>query len=88
MLLASVWTIVLPFVDLQRCKAAGADPALTTLFVRVWLFTLYTCSFESVLFDRGNPSWFTMLIAIFGLRYLSSARLSYDDTHQGPLAKS
>lgn len=74
--LAIVWTLVLPFVDLQRCRRVGADPALTRMFLRMWLFAVYTCSFESVLFDRGDPHWFTMLVAMFGLRYLSVARLT------------
>jgi O-antigen ligase len=76
--LAIVWTMVLPFRDLQRCKAIGAHPELTTLFVRLWLFGVYTCSFESFLFDRGNPNWFTMLVAMFGLRYLATSRLSVE----------
>jgi len=74
--IAIVWTLVLPFIDLQRCRRVGADPALTRLFLRMWLFAVYTCSFESVLFDRGDPHWFTMLVAMFGLRYLSVARLT------------
>lgn len=74
--IAILWTLVLPFIDLQRCRRIGADPALTRLFMRIWLFAAYTCSFESVLFDRGDPHWFTMLVAMFGLRYLSVARLT------------
>ncbi|HMK79911.1 MAG TPA: O-antigen ligase [Xanthobacteraceae bacterium] len=69
------WTVLLPFLDLQRAKHAGAEVALTTLFTRIWLFGLYTSSFESVLFDRGNPTWFTMLVAMFGLRYLAVSRV-------------
>ena len=74
--IAIAWTLVLPFIDLRRCQRIGADPALTRLFMRMWLFAIYTCSFESVLFDRGDPHWFTMLVAMFGLRYLSVARLT------------
>jgi O-antigen ligase len=74
--IAIAWTLVLPFIDLRRCRRIGADPDLTRLFMRMWLFAIYTCSFESVLFDRGDPHWFTMLVAMFGLRYLSVARLT------------
>jgi O-antigen ligase len=74
--IAIAWTLVLPFIDLRRCRRRGADPDLTRLFMRMWLFAIYTCSFESVLFDRGDPHWFTMLVAMFGLRYLSVARLT------------
>lgn len=74
--IAAVWTLALPFIDLQRCKRAGTDPELMRLFMRIWLFAVYTCSFESVLFDRGDPHWFIMLVAMFGLRYLSVSRVT------------
>jgi O-antigen ligase len=73
--LAAFWTVVLPFRDMQACKAAGADAALTTFFTRIWLLCLCLCNFESLLFDRADPAWFTMLAAMFGLRYLSTLRL-------------
>ena len=76
MLLAVLWTLVLPFVDWQRSRAAGADNDLIQLFLRIWMFALYTGSFESILFERGSAPWFTMLLAMFGLRYLSVARLA------------
>lgn len=75
LILAVIWTMVLPFFDFQRSEQAGAQPELRRLFLRMWMFALYTCSFESVLFDRGDPHWFTMLVAMFGLRYLSISRL-------------
>ena len=74
-LIAMLWTLVLPFLDWQRSRAAGADPDLTLLFSRIWMFGIYTGSFESILFERGSAPWFTMLMAMFGLRYLSVARL-------------
>jgi O-antigen ligase len=74
--IALLWTVVLPFRDMQRAKLNGADLALTTLFTRIWLFAIYTSSFESVLFDRGDSHWFTMLVAMFGLRYLSVSRVT------------
>lgn len=76
LVLALLWTLVLPFRDMQRCQQAGADLTLTTLFTRIWLFGVYTSSFESVLFERGDPHWFTMLVAMFGLRYLAVSRLN------------
>jgi len=45
------------------------------LFLRIWLFALFNCIFESILFARGDPLWFSMLVAMFGLRYLSTWRL-------------
>lgn len=72
---AVVWTMALPFWDWTQAMRRGAESDLTTLFLRIWMFALYTCAFESVLFNRGDPQWFTMLIAMFGLRYLSVSRL-------------
>jgi O-antigen ligase len=73
--LALLWTLVLPLSDLRRCLSVGADPLLTTLFLRIWIFAVYNCSFESILFARGDPTWFAMLLAMFGLRYLSVWRV-------------
>lgn len=75
LLLGFLWIAVLPIKDVQQAIEAGADPALTELFLRIWLFGLYICSFENVLFGRGNPVWFTMLVAMFGMRYLSMRSL-------------
>jgi O-antigen ligase len=75
-LLALVWTVVLPCRDLARCLRSGADVATTNLFLRIWAFALANCAFESILFARGDPMWFTMLIAMFGLRFLSVCRVA------------
>jgi O-antigen ligase len=73
--LGLIWTLLLPFRDYQRCREIGADSPLTALFLRIWMFGIFTCSFESLLFNRGDPTWFTMLAAMFGLRYLSLLRV-------------
>jgi O-antigen ligase len=71
LVLALVFTVVLPILDLQRCIEVRADPALTMLFLRMWLFGLYGCSTENLIFTTGPPEWFTTLASIFALRYLS-----------------
>ena len=69
-------TLVLPVKDLDRCARTGSDPALTNLFLRIWAFTIANCSFESILFARGDPMWFTLVLALVGMRYLSVYRLT------------
>ncbi|MBV9635826.1 MAG: O-antigen ligase family protein [Methylobacteriaceae bacterium] len=73
--LALLWAVAAPVRDLRLCLAQGADSDLIMLFLRIWLFALFNCIFESILFARGDPLWFSMLVAMFGLRYLSTWRL-------------
>ena len=49
---------------------------MTNLFLRIWAFTIANCSFESILFARGDPMWFTLIMALVGMRYLSVFRLT------------
>jgi O-antigen ligase len=71
---AVLWLIVAqPFADYRRCLAQGADRALTTLFLQIWLFGLCLSSFESELFRGGSALWFMMLVAMLGFRFLSIA---------------
>ena len=76
LLLAALWVLLAPLSDLKRITADDADRPLMLLFVRIWLFGVYLSCFESVLFDRGNPIWFSMLIAMFGLRLMTMCRFA------------
>jgi O-antigen ligase len=60
--------VVAPLVNDVRARRSGADPALMTLFFQLWLFGIYLSCMESFLFSRADPIWFTLLVAIFGLR--------------------
>jgi hypothetical protein len=44
------------------------------LFLRIWLFGVWLSSMESFLLDRADPIWFTFLISVFGLHYISRFR--------------
>jgi O-antigen ligase len=74
--LALWWMIAQPFADYWRGRALGADRALTTLFLQIWLFTLCLGGFESVFFAGGSALWFLMITAIVGLRFQTLARSS------------
>jgi hypothetical protein len=43
--------------------------------LRIWLFLLYTTALESIFLDRGS-AWFMLMMAVFGLRYMSVLRVS------------
>jgi O-antigen ligase len=68
-----VWIVLQPLADLRRACARGCDPALTTLFVQIWLFGLCLAGFESVFFGGGSALWFLMIVAIVGLRFQAIA---------------
>jgi O-antigen ligase len=61
-----------PALDLRRAQAEGRDADTALLLAQIWLFELYLASFESVFFNRADPSWLTFLFAVFGLRYLAA----------------
>ncbi len=69
LVLALCWMIAQPFADFWRARARGADPALTTLFLQIWLFTLCLAGYESVFFTGGGALWLLMVTAIVGLRF-------------------
>ncbi len=74
--LALWWIVAQPFADYWRGRALGADRALTTLFLQVWLFALCLGGFESVFFAGGSALWFLMVTAIMGLRFQTLAKSS------------
>jgi O-antigen ligase len=69
-----MWIIFEPLADFRRGRMLGADPALTVLFLQIWVFELYLSGFESALFATRNAVWFMMVVAIVGMRFQSIAR--------------
>jgi len=69
--ISMLWVFLQPLRDLIRTPAERADPALTMLFLQIWLFGLCLSGFESDLFSGGSMVWFMMVAAIIGLRYQS-----------------
>lgn len=68
------WIIAQPFADHRRAQALGANRALTTLFLQIWIFALCLSGFESELFRGGSELWFLMVASIIGIRFLTVAR--------------
>jgi O-antigen ligase len=69
LVLSLIWTFVQPLRDLMRTPPDRVDPALTTLFLQIWLFDLYLSAFESELFNGGSIVWFMTVASILGLRF-------------------
>ena len=70
-----IWLVILPIGYARRALAGSNHIALTRLFLRIWLFSLFLACLESPFFGNSGPIWFTMLIAIFGLRLQANAGL-------------
>lgn len=70
-----VWLVILPIGYATRALKGRNDRALTRLFLRIWLFSLFLACLESPFFGNSGPIWFTMLVAVFGLRLQANAGL-------------
>jgi O-antigen ligase len=64
-----------PLKNFSIATQSGNAGPLAKLFMRLWLFGIYLSSMESFLLDRADPIWFTFLVAVFGLHYISRFRL-------------
>lgn len=74
-LLLTVWTVVLlPLRDYTRAKTDPARASLATLFFQIWAFCVFCGAMETLFFRRDDPIWVTLLLAIFGLRYLAERK--------------
>lgn len=74
--LVVVWTVVLPFRQIRRIAPHVRDRteyAFAGFLTNVWLFGLMNTSLEAILFNRSNPIWYTMLIALGCLHAWSRA---------------
>lgn len=69
LLLMLALVLVMPFRDLAAADARGGFTPLTRLFLRIWLFGILVACLESVFLANTGPTWFMILVAIFGLRY-------------------
>jgi O-antigen ligase len=67
--------VYLPLKNFTIATQSGNAGPLAKLFMRLWLFGIYLSSMESFLLDRADPIWFTFLVAVFGLHYISRFRL-------------
>jgi len=73
--LVLLWLLILPIGDAGRARRSGNDPALTRLFIRIWLFSIFAACLESTFFTNTGPLWFSMLVAVAGLRFQGRASL-------------
>ncbi|MGL5363769.1 MAG: O-antigen ligase family protein [Bosea sp. (in: a-proteobacteria)] len=68
--------VVLPLRDHFNVQRFSTNEAMAELFLRIWLFAIYSACLESFFFRRADPVWFAMLVAAIGLRLLSRYRVA------------
>lgn len=73
LVLTLVLIVWLPLRAINRAEATANDPALTRLFVRIWLYGILAACVESLFFQSGSLIWFMLVVAIFGLHLQASA---------------
>ena len=78
--LTLIWLLVLPAIHAAKAFHGGNDPALTRLFTRIWLYVMFANVLESTFFSNSGPLWFTLLLAVFGLRNQAVASLVISPT--------
>lgn len=75
LILMTVWLLILPLRDASEALATQNDPNLTRLFLRIWIFSILLAGLENLFFVNTGPLWFTMLVAVFGLRLQARSSL-------------
>jgi O-antigen ligase len=60
--------VIAPLRDFQRTLPTAENIALARFFMVLWLFALYLGTFEAFFLSRVNPMWFTLALAMCGLR--------------------
>lgn len=67
-ILIFIWVIILPLWYIRRISQNNSYSPLVRLYVRIWLYGLFSSALESVFFETGSLLWFSIMMAIFGLR--------------------
>jgi O-antigen ligase len=67
--------VIIPLRNFQAADRGGNNGPLAMALLQIWLFGVYLSSLESFFLDRADPTWFTFLLAVFGLHYLARFRV-------------
>lgn len=68
LVLMLVWIMFLPLRDLSRAIDRNGPTPLIRLYVRMWIFGLTLAGMESLFMYPRGTLWFSMMLAVFGLR--------------------
>lgn len=71
-----IWLLVLPLRTIAQLPPEKERSPLTRLYIRVWLYAIFSGGLESLFFEGGNLAWFTLLFSLNGLQLQGSAKLT------------
>lgn len=72
---AVLWILIWPLHSYSKIPDSQKCAPLTRLYLRIWLFTMFTAGLETFFFEGGNPSWFMCMVAMFGLYFQANAHM-------------
>jgi O-antigen ligase len=61
--------LVQPLRDFDRALPSPENKVFAGYLLSLWLFALYSGTFEAFFFNRVAPMWFVLALAVCGLRY-------------------
>jgi O-antigen ligase len=68
LVLTLVAFLVQPLRDFDRALPSPENKAFAQFLLLLWLFALYSGTFEAFFFNRVAPMWFVLALAVCGLR--------------------
>jgi O-antigen ligase len=74
--LSLIWFFIYPLRSLARIDRAGGMSHTGRLFLRIWLYMIFTTCLESLLYESSSGylmGWFMFCMSLFGLNYEASA---------------
>jgi O-antigen ligase len=68
LVLTLIWLLLLPLRNISQLPPEKERSPLTRLYIRVWLYAIFSGGLESLFFEGGNLVWFTLLYSLHGLQ--------------------
>jgi O-antigen ligase len=65
-----------PVIDYHNCQPSPGNRMIATMFLSILIFISLGMCLETYYFRRADPVWFTLLIAVLGLRFTAAFRFA------------
>lgn len=75
--------VLKPVLDYHQCQAGEDNQKLAGMFLMMWLFIALDMCLETYFFRRADPVWFSLLVAVIGLRFSAVYRVAQSPSPDG-----